>query len=173
MNTFYLFAFVIHSLLPASAPPQTIYMGKTALWTVYYDDRKTPAIVEVSGIKYGHLDTLRRMDEATGGLLAASDKGELRLKNGVFIYSNRELKIRVRLKKADYTPGIDAQREKLFGVFAMQVINNLKRRHNRENYQMKRSVAEDYVYYRDTERFPEGYRPGFVVDFYENEKISE
>lgn len=173
MNTFYLFAFFIKSLLSVSSPPQSIYVGKTALWSVYYDNRKTPVIVEVSGIKYGHLDTLRRKEGATAGLLVASDKGELRLKNGVYVYSNKELKFAVRLKKVNYTPKIDAQREKLFGVFAMQVINDLKRRYNRKNYRMSRSISEDYAYYRDNDRFPEGYRPGFISDFYEKEKVPQ
>lgn len=173
MNTLFLFAFVINSLLTASTPPQSIYVGKTALWSVYYDDRKAPAIVEISGIKYGYLDTLRRIEGATEGLLAASDKGELRLKNGVYMYNNRELKFTVRLKKVNYSPKIDAQREKLFGVFARQVINDLKRRYNRENYQMSKTVEEDYIYYRDNERMPEGYQPGFIEEFYQRKKIEE
>jgi hypothetical protein len=169
----YLFAFLINTLLTPTSPPQIIYVGKTALWSAYYDDRKTPVIVELSGIKYGHLDTLRRIEGVIEGLLAASDNGELRLKNGVYTYRNRALKFTVKLKKANYTSKIDAQREKLFGVHAMQVINNLKRRYNRGNYQMSGRVSEDYAYYRDSDHFPEGYRPGFIVEFYEKEKLPQ
>lgn len=161
-----LLAVAFHSFVAASGPPENIYVGRAALWSAYLDDRKSTMIVEVSGVKYGDLDTLTRVENSAEGLVASSRKGELYLKNGVYSYCNRELKFSVKLKRQKYTDRMDAQRQKLYGVHAVQVIHALKQRYNHPDYQISGSFREDYLYFRDHTDFPMEYKPGFISDFF-------
>ncbi len=121
---------------------KTIYIGKTTLWTVYFDSHKKPNVIEVSGIKFGYLDFM------------SDGKSKIYEKNGNLYYQNDSLNINTKLKKKKYSDKIDYKRLKLFEIYAMTRISLLNDSLNHKLYNYDWNIKEDYINYRDHDSIP-------------------
>lgn len=153
-------------ILLMQAQPDSIYIGKSLKWVVYFDDCKSKPIVEIGGVKYGLLDQLQVEDES----IAKSKIGKLYKEGGVYYYENSLLGIRLRLEKRQYSRSIDNQRYKIFNINAFSVISGLKDSLNVKSYNFGWSVREDYLYYRDNDSMPSDYMPKYERMFYDSLK---
>ena len=139
-----------------------IYVGKSFSWKVYFDPNKIQPVVEIGGIKYGHLDYLKSGDEN----LAMSQEGELYSKGDNLYYKNEALKINIKLKKKQYSSEIDYQRHKIFEINAFNEISKLKDSLKVGSYKFDWQVKDDYIFYRDNDSIPENYTPNYKKTFY-------
>lgn len=138
-----------------------IYVGKSFLWTVYFDSLKTPKVVEVSGVKFGYLDYLNQNGDG--------NSGELYYKKGKLYYKNESLNIDMKLDQKEYSAKIDNQRQKIFEINAFSEISRLKDSLS-VDYKFDWNVRNDYIYYRDNHILKKDYKPNYIVVFYESLK---
>lgn len=145
---------------------EEIYVGKSFTWTVYFDSNKVQPIVEIGGIKYGHLDYLK----SEGETFARSHEGKLYHKRGKLFYKNETLKINVELKKKQYSVEIDNHRQMIFEFNAFSEISKLKDSLKVDSYEFDWQVKEDYIFYRETISIPEKHTPNYKKAFYNSLK---
>lgn len=138
-----------------------IYVGKSFLWTVYFDSLKTPQVVEVSGVKFGYLDYLNQNGDGKSG--------ELYYKKGKLYYKNESLNIDMKLDQKEYSAKIDNQRQKIFEINAFNEISRLKDSLS-VDYKFDWNVRNDYIYYRDNHIPKKDYKPDYIVVFYKRLK---
>ncbi len=163
MNKFF---FIIFTLFTMNLHAGEIYVGKSLIWVVYFNPNKSQPIIEIGGVKYGHLDYLVKENET----LARSKEGTLYKKGGDLFYRNDSLKIHLKLKKKSYSPEIDAKRYKIFKVNAFNEISKLKDSLNVSNYQFNWQVKGDFEYFKNNDTIPENYIPNYKRIFFESIK---
>ncbi len=157
--------FAIISLFIIPKQVESIYIGKSFFWTVYYDASKSDTVIEISGIKYGHHDYLIGSGASDSDTIAISKVGRLFKKNGKLYYCNKELNFEVQLKEQEYSSRIDSRRKKLFEIKAFYEVSRLKDSLKVE-YKFNWNVDKDYEYYRDSRSLPEDYVPEYLKAFF-------
>ncbi len=129
---------------------------------MYYDDSKNDIIIEISGVGYGNHDRLFKiMPKEHFTILASSLDGKLYQKKGELYYSNKALKIDIKLEKKEYSSKIDYKRKQLFGVKAFAEVSRLKDSLQLKDYKFDWDIKSDYEYYRDNTSLPEEYIPEY------------
>lgn len=128
-----------------------IYKGKSFPWRVYLDHTKPLTVVEIGHIKTGYFDTMQKVEDAAGRVIARGDSSELKLlKGGKLLYTNARLKLSLKLKLQPVTQKSEAHRKTVYSYMAYWLILEMKQQDGFPEYQFDWDITADYLYHKDS-----------------------
>lgn len=117
--------------------------------------------MEISGIKYGfhHVFQSDSTDEL-GSIQTVS--------NDNLLYINKELKLKVKLRKVEISEKIMLRRKKLFEIMTFTKISKLKKDCHCENYEFNGEIDNDFEVYIKSQDYNDIKSPIYLKEFYTN-----
>ena len=139
-----------------SPAQDSVLYGSHRGWKVWCDPVRDPMIVEVSGPKFGALDTLDAFGQGRWGTL--SKAGPM---CSAWTYTSTVLDVNIRLGTAMLTTRQMHRRRYVYGMAAHGLISELKQQHAFPEYTMSMDLDADFDDF--VHRRPGS--PGYMRDF--------